>query len=229
VIDHLNLASDPFRNRLLPLTVSAVVACMSLIALVLIVAEGRQANAQADAVERDLRGLRTEAAALRKRAEEVQQTLTPEQLQTLEAAHDIIDRKRFSWSVLLANLEATLPQSVRVARISVRDVEARGGSTRGELELTVVGRTPDDITRMMAEMARTGIFSADLIREGSRTASGESGTEAMLRVYYTPGAGTITLPPIAATARDANVEAAPIAATPAATAATVRATTEAAR
>jgi len=195
VIDHLNLSSEPFRNRVLPWAVSSVVAAVSLVALVLIITEGRQTRAQADTVERDLRGLRTETAVLRRRAEEVTQSLTPEQRLTLDAAHDIIDRKKFSWSQLLANLEATLPPSVRVARIGVRNVEQRGGSTRGELELTVVGRASDDITRMMAGMASTGVFSANLIREAQHTERGEGGTEAMLRVFYTPGAGTISLPP----------------------------------
>lgn len=195
MIDHLNLSSEPFRNRVLPWAVSSVVAAVSLVALVLIITEGRQTRAQADTVERDLRGLRTETAVLRRRAEEVTQSLTPEQRLTLDAAHDIIDRKKFSWSQLLANLEATLPPSVRVARIGVRNVEQRGGSTRGELELTVVGRASDDITRMMAGMASTGVFSANLIREGQHTERGEGGTEAMLRVFYTPGAGTISLPP----------------------------------
>ncbi|MBA3323437.1 MAG: hypothetical protein H0T45_18600 [Pyrinomonadaceae bacterium] len=195
MIDHLNLSSKPFRNRVLPWAVSSVVVAVSLVALVLIVTEGRQTRTQADAVERDLRGLRAEAAVLRQRAAEVTQSLTPEQRLTLDAAHDIIDRKKFSWSQLLANLEATLPPGVRVARIGVRNVEQRGGSTRGELELTVVGRAPDDITRMMAGMASTGVFSANLIREGQHTERGEGGTEAMLRVFYTPGAGTISLPP----------------------------------
>ncbi|MGH9944651.1 MAG: hypothetical protein ACRD9R_20075 [Pyrinomonadaceae bacterium] len=207
MIENLNLASEPFRNRALPWTVSAVVACASLLALVLIAGEGSRTRAQADAVERDLRGLRQERDAIKERDEQVRQTLTEEQRQTLEAAHSIVDRKKFSWSLLLANLEATLPQGVRVSRISVSNVERRGAATRGELELTVVGRTPAEITRMMAGMASTGVFSANLIREGTRTERGEAGTEATLRVFYAPGAGTISLPPVGRSEENTNVAA----------------------
>ncbi|HYY43207.1 MAG TPA: hypothetical protein VE775_10785, partial [Pyrinomonadaceae bacterium] len=85
--------------------------------------------------------------------------------------------------------EGTLPATVRVARIAVRDTRQVNGQTRAELELTVVGRTPADITRMIGEMARAGIFSANLLTQQPRTAKGEPGVEATLRVYYTPSAG----------------------------------------
>ena len=58
MIDQLNLASQPFRNRTLPWTVAIVVASASVVALVLIVGAGRQARAQADRVERDVQDLR---------------------------------------------------------------------------------------------------------------------------------------------------------------------------
>ena len=56
----------------------------------------------------------------------------------------LVDRKRFSWSRLFADLESALPGNVRVTRISVRDVAARGEQTLAELDLTVVSKTPDD-------------------------------------------------------------------------------------
>ena len=189
MIDQLNLASQPFRNRTLPWTVAGIVACASLVALVLIVGAARQAQARADRVEADVRELRQRERDLTAKGEEVKQALTPEQRLVLDAAHEIVDRKNFSWSRLLADLEAVLPSTVRVARISVRDTRQVNGQTRAELELTVVGRTPADITRMIGEMARAGIFSADLLTQTPRTAKGEPGTEAALRIYYTPRRG----------------------------------------
>ncbi|HEX8457524.1 MAG TPA: hypothetical protein VF656_09520 [Pyrinomonadaceae bacterium] len=181
MIENLNLASNPFRNRTLPWTVAAIIACVSVAALIFTVSQYRQTRDRVSIVERDVRGLRTEESSLRARATAVTQSLTPDQLRTLNAAHGIIDRRNFSWSRLLADLESALPQGVRVSRISVRDVAHSGGA---ELELAVVGRTTNDITAMLGTMAQGRIFSADLLTENKS----DKGIESTLRVRYTPGA-----------------------------------------
>lgn len=199
MIDQLNLASQPFRNRALPWTVAVTVSLASVLALLFIISAGREAQARADRVEADMQDLRQREQKLRATAEAVESSLTPEQRLVLAAAHEIVDRKNFSWSRLLADLEATLPSGIRVARIAVRDTRQVNEQTRAELELTVVGRTPTDITRMIGEMARAGIFSAELLTQQPRTAKGEPGIEATLRVYYTPRAGATVRPEADAT------------------------------
>lgn len=194
MIGQLNLASQPFRNRALPWTVATVVALTSVLALVLIVSWGRAAQARAAQADADVQQLRQQQQALQAKAQQVSQSLKPEQKLVLDAAHEIVDRKNFSWSRLLADLEATVPSSVRVARIAVRDTQQTGGQTRAELELTVVGKTPADITQLISDLARTGIFAADLLTQTPRTAKGEPGTEATLRVYYTPRPGASLKP-----------------------------------
>jgi Tfp pilus assembly protein PilN len=186
VIENLNLASDPFRNRTLPWTVAAIVACVSVVALIFTVSQFRQTRDRVSVVERDVRGLRTEEASLRAKATAVTQSLSPDQLRTLEAAHGIIDRRNFSWSRLFADLEASLPQGVRVSRIAVRDVAHSGGA---ELELAVVARSTTDITGMLGTMAQGRIFSADLLTENKS----DKGIESTLRVRYTPGARSTTV------------------------------------
>ncbi len=114
------------------------------------------------------------------------QELSTDQAETLKAAHLLVDRKQFSWSRLLADLEATVPVNVRVTRIRVREVQQRDGQTRSELDLTVISRTPIEVVGMMTEMNRTDIFVADPVAEQTRTDRGQSGTELTLRVYYTP-------------------------------------------
>jgi Tfp pilus assembly protein PilN len=180
VIENLNLASNPFRNRTLPWTVAAIVACVSVAALIFTISQFRQTRDHANIVERDVRGLRTEEASLRAKADAVTQALTPDQLRSLEAAHTLIDRRNFSWSRLFADLEAALPQGVRVSRIAVRDVAHSGGA---ELELAVVARTAADITGMLGTMAQGRTFSADLLTENKS----DKGIESTLRVRYTPG------------------------------------------
>ena len=184
IVSRLNLSSQPFRNRTLPWTVAAVVACVSLIALFFIIAESRRVGAEAAAVERAVVDLRKERSQMQEQAQAVRQSVPPEQLKTLEAAHLLVDRKIFSWSQLFTDLEASLPGDVRVSRITVRDVAQRGGQTRAELEMSVVGRTPGDVTEMMAGMSRTGYFSVLPLSENAKQGRGDIGIEWTLRVTY---------------------------------------------
>lgn len=184
MIARLNLASQPFRNRTLPWVITVVVAGVSLVALFFIMAESRQLQAQSEAVERDVQALRQQRATLQAQAAEIRQAVPPDQLKTLEAANILVDRKRFSWSKLLSDLEAALPSSVRVTRIDVSDASNRGGQIRANLELTVVGRGATDVTRMISEMNRGGVFEVIPLTESPKTGRGESGYEWSLRVAY---------------------------------------------
>ena len=188
MISRLNLASDPFRNRTLPWTVAVVVSAVSLLALAYVLSEYRRAAAEADISERQVAAMRAERKDLERQAEEIRQTIPPEQRQTLEAAHELVSRKGFSWSQLFSDLEDFLPTSVRVSRINVREVSQVGGQTRADLDLTVVGRAPTDVTGMISEMNRAGTFSAVPVTENLRSGRGESGYEWMLRVSYVQSA-----------------------------------------
>jgi hypothetical protein len=74
--------------------------------------------------------------------------------------------------------------SVRVQRINVREVAELGDQTRADLELTVLGRGPTDVTGMITEMNSGGTFNAVPLTENAKTGRGESGYEWVLRVSY---------------------------------------------
>ena len=186
----LNLAGKPFSNRALPWIATILVVCVSLVAFVLIIRATAQANAQSQAVQNDINSLNQQAQAFQKQAEAVRTALTAEQLKTLGSAHELVDRKRFSWSRLLADLESALPGTVRVTRISVREVATRGDQTLAELDLTVVSKAPSTITEMIADMDRAGIFQAELRSQNLQKGRGEGGTEYELSVLYRPRAGS---------------------------------------
>lgn len=190
LIEALNLASNPFRNRVLPWTVTAVVACASLMALVWIVSQHRATVVETERANRELVQAREQTREIRERAEALKREMPPGDLQTLMAAHLLIDRKGFAWSNLFADLESAVPQGVRVTRISVRDVVQVAPDMKiADLGLTVVGRTPSDVTRMIGEMNRVGIFNATPLTEDVQKGQGESGFEWTLRVSYRPRAG----------------------------------------
>jgi len=172
--------------------VSAIIIVISLASLIFIVRATTRANAQASKVETDINGLKRQEFDLRQKALAVKNSLTTEQLQTLSAAHTLVDRKHFSWSRLFADLESALPGNVRVKRIAVRNVTNTGDETVAELELTVVANTPATVTDMIAAMDRVGIFRAELRAQNLQRGRGESGAEYELNVVYRPRAGTPT-------------------------------------
>ncbi|HYJ47146.1 MAG TPA: hypothetical protein VEV81_11095 [Pyrinomonadaceae bacterium] len=185
----LNLASQPFRNRALPWTIAGVITVVSLLALVFLVSRSQNTGRLALDVEREVDIQRSQIGALEKKAEAIKQALTPEQLQTLEAAHGLVDRKRFSWARLFSDLEAAMPGSVRVKRISVRDVGVTNGRTVASLELVVISKNPADAAEMIGEMDRAGVFHAELTEQNLKTERNESGTESTLLVTYQPRGG----------------------------------------
>ena len=182
----LNLASKPFSNRLLPWALSAIILFVSVIGLVVVVRLTTVANSQAQTLQTDINNLRQQEQGLLKNAETVKNQLTPEQQQALPAAHRLVDRRKFSWSRLLVDLEASLPPNVRVSRIAVRDVTTQANQTVAELELAVFTKTPSTITDMISAMHQDGIFQPELRGQTLSKGRGEAGTEYELYVVYRP-------------------------------------------
>lgn len=184
----LNLASKPFSNRLLPWALTAIILFVSVIGLVVVMRLTTVSSSRANALQLDINNLRQQEQELLKDAEAVKNQLTPEQQQAVPAAHQLVDRRKFSWSRLLVDLEASLPSNVRVSRISVRDVTTQANQTVAELELAVFTKNPATITDMISAMHQQGIFQPELRGQTLQKGRGEAGTEYELVVVYRPRA-----------------------------------------
>lgn len=184
MIARLNLAGRPFRNRTLPWAAAVVVSLVSLIALVLTLAEYRRVNAESELAGRRIAVFVKERDELQAEAEAIRESLPENDRRTLEAAHALVERKQFSWAQLFTDLESALPSGVRISSIAVRDVSRFGELTRADLDLTVVGRSSADVTGMINEMNRGGTFNAVPLTERRGEGRGESGAEWNLRVGY---------------------------------------------
>ena len=180
----LNLASKPFSNRILPWALTAIILFVSLIGLILVVRLTTTAKAEADKAQIDINKLKQEEHSLMKEAETLKAAFTADQQQALPAAHLLVDRKLFSWSRLLADLEASLPNNVRVSRISVQDVTRDSNQTVAQLELAVFTKNPSTISDMIAAMHREGIFYLELRNQNLQKGRGEAGTEYEFSVVY---------------------------------------------
>ena len=185
----LNLSSNPFRNRFLPWTVTALVAVSSVAALLFIAQSTFQTNAKIVATERDVADLRKQTQTLNQEAKAIETALTPDQKRDLKYAHALVDRKRFSWSRLFADLEASLPGEIKVTRILVKGVTMEGDRPAADLDLVEASKTPANVTQMIEDMQSQGVFQAELISQNPQRGRGEVGSEYELNVHYVPRAG----------------------------------------
>jgi Tfp pilus assembly protein PilN len=189
VNNSLNLASKPFSNRLLPWALTAIILFVSLIGLILVMRLTTNANAEAKRLEAENTALKQREQSLLEAAKTVKASFTGDQQQALPAAHQLVDRKLFSWSRLLADLEASLPGSTKVSRIAVRDVTTYSNQTLAQLDLAVFAKSATTINDMIASMHEQGIFQLELRNQNLQKGRGESGTEYEFYVVYRPRPG----------------------------------------
>jgi len=201
----LNVATKPFANRALPWIITVALVTFSLVVLAFFARATTEANAKAASVQQEIVSLNQKEQLILKDAEAVKNSLTRDQLQSLKSAHELVDRKRFSWSRLFADLEGVLPDEVRVSRIAVRQVNTVGGRTVAALELAVVAKSPNIVTDMIANMDKQGIFKAELNNQNLQKGKGESGSEYELKVQYTPSSGFASVDQPARAAIDRSI------------------------
>lgn len=162
---------------------------VSLIGLLIVVQLTTSAKNEAALVQAQITQLKQREHTMMEAAKQVQQSFTPDQQQALPAAHMLVDRKSFSWSRLLADLESSLPPNVKVSRIAVRDVTRQGGQTVAQLDLAVFSKNPSTIHDMIRAMHQEGIFLAEIRDQNLQKGRGETGTEYELAVIYRARAG----------------------------------------
>jgi len=186
VNNSLNLASKPFSNRIVPWVVAALVLFVSLIGLVVVVRLTTTTRAEANRLDAQIAQLKQQEQILLNAAKQVENSFTADQQQALPAAHKLVDRKGFSWSRLLVDLESSLPDKVKVSRIAVREVNKQGDQTIAQLDLAVFAKDAATISDMISSMHDEGIFEAEIRNQNLQKGRGEAGTEYELFVVYRP-------------------------------------------
>ena len=180
----LNLASKPFSNRIVPWVLTALILFVSLIGLIVVVRLTTNARSEAEVTQAKINELKKQEQTLLEAAKHVQNSFTPDQQQALPAAHALVDRKGFSWSRLLADLETSLPNNIKVSRIAVREVNRQANQTVAQLDLSVFTKTPSTISEWIGQLHQEGIFEAELRNQQLQKGRGEAGTEYELFVIY---------------------------------------------
>jgi len=184
VNNSLNLASRPFSNRIVPWALTVIILFVSFIGLLIVVQLTTTSRREAALVQGQITQLKQREQVLMEAANQVRQSFTPEQQQAIPAAHALIDRKSFSWSRLLTDLESSLPANVKVSRIAVREVSRQADQTIAQLDLAVFAKNPSAIDEMIRTMHQEGVFFAEIRSQNLQKGRGEAGTEYELAVTY---------------------------------------------
>jgi Tfp pilus assembly protein PilN len=161
-----------------------MVLFVSLIGLVIVVRLTTTTRREADRMQAEINELKRQEQGLLDTAKQVQNSLTAEQQQALPAAHQLVDRKGFSWSRFLTDLESAMPDKVKVTRIAVREVNKQGNQTIAQLDLAVFAKDAAIISDMISSMHQEGIFEAEIRNQNLQKGRGEVGTEYELFVIY---------------------------------------------
>ena len=179
-----NLSTRPFYNErgihgLLGLTALLVVAftIFNVTHIVLSSRQQSQSSSRADAAE-------ARAEQLRARAAQARQALNTKQLEDISKAarevNGIIDQRLFSWTDLLNRLSSTLPEHVRIVALRPR-LERDDTVT---VQMTVNGRSVEDVALFIKNLEETPAFSNVFAREDSTTEDGL--VQAVLEGKYEP-------------------------------------------
>lgn len=186
ILTDLNLATRPFRNRVLPyLTAALLAGAAALLVVVCLIWLKQNSDVNKIQAER-INTANTEIARLKGEGEKVQQQLTPEQKAILSASQRLVANKQFGWSRLFADLESVLPGSVSASRIVVNNIYNDGAKIKADLELAVLSRDYASVDTLIRNMQNTGLFQPELRGQDLQKSDRLTYSEFTFRVIYTP-------------------------------------------
>ncbi len=194
MITKLNLATYPFRNRVLPYLAASLLLAAAAVVGVYCLAVLNDNNKKNELLLSAIQERQTEIARLKGEGEKVQQLLSPEQKALLSASHKLVSNKTFGWSRLFADIESILPGSVSASRIAVENVFQDGDRIKAELEFAVISKDYPAVMAMIENMNNSGIFQAELRGQDLEKNERITFTEYTFHLVYTPGYGYATTP-----------------------------------
>jgi len=181
-----NLSTRPFYNEraVRALLLAALLAILALTAFNVwwaLSLRGEEQRLSARATE-----ARARAGQLREEARRMTAQIDPRQMDAVanaaSEANDVIAQRAFSWTALLGDLEATLPDNVRVTSVQPR---AENGVIR--VALSVEAASAEALAIFMDALEERGTFS-NVLPQGESIS--EDGIEAGIDATYTaPDAG----------------------------------------
>jgi type IV pilus assembly protein PilN len=179
-----NLATRPFYNERAVHMWLIVVALLVLAATVFnvmrVLQYSRSDTRLATQASRD----EARAADLRRQATRLRASVDPKKIEfkSSEArlANELIDRRTFSWTELLNQFEATLPDQVRILSVHPKVDKDRSIV----ITINVTARDIEDINQFLENLEKTGAFARVISHEEHPNDRGEF--DAQIETRYVP-------------------------------------------
>ena len=188
-----NLATRPFYNeRAVRWGIAAAVVLAAAFTAynVLQIAE---LNARNEEMSQRAQEAERRQAEYTRQAQTIRQALNTVEMQAVQQsaqeANALIGRRVFSWTDLFNQFERTLPPDVRIIAVEPQ-VDDEG---RMLIAVTVLSRSPEDLSEFMDQLETTGRFREVLNRQD--TVTDEGLTRSVLQGYYEPPAVVPTSAP----------------------------------
>ena len=194
MINKLNLATHPFRNRNFPYLLALFLLAISLAGALLEFATLRKNSNENNATVAEIKILEDDINRLNGEGKKIQQQLTPDQQNLLIAANKLVANKTFVWSRLFSDLESVMPDKVSASRIVVRNVYNDGNQIRAELEFAVLSWDYPSVMNMIDQMNNSGLFQAELRGQDLQKSNHTTYSEYTLRLIYSPNRGSSAQP-----------------------------------
>jgi hypothetical protein len=193
----VNLSSRPFRDRrLFWLGVLLIFLLASLLGMRTL-STITDLDDQIAELQPKVKKLEEEAKVAEK-SPDIVQSLSPDQTLSMLVADELIQRKSFSWTQLLAQIEQRIPSTVRVRKITINKINAQNVARNDSLiqasntprkvllSLDVTGKNASEVLKMMETFNNSGIF---LLKPKKQSAlEGTEEVEFDFDVEYSPSA-----------------------------------------
>jgi Tfp pilus assembly protein PilN len=152
--------------------------------------EYQKVSSQTKNVKAEINEIEPKLNQIKADSEKIRQSLNPEQQVLLRSAHNLVDRRRFSWSRLFSDLESVLPGNVSVSHVGIRDVvDQGGGKMLAELDFSVMSKDYQSVVNMLNEMNNSGKFQSVELRAQDLQPDKGNLTEYSMQLRYLPSAG----------------------------------------
>ena len=164
-----NLATRPFYNvRLVRLGLAAAAAVLVALSVTILV-QALSLREQEQVLTARATQAQEEASRLLREAAEARARVNPDEMAVISAAaaeaNEVIEQRAFSWSRLLAHIEATLPDDVRVSAI-----EPAIETDAVTVMFTVESKSAEALSTFVTALEGEGTFR-DVLPVSQRTAN----------------------------------------------------------
>jgi hypothetical protein len=189
----INLAKEPFTNHSLYWVVLAAAYVVATVALLAVLAKAGDVGAETEVKRAEIARQEAQVKELEGLINNFVETesrtvFLPQDRVALDDARKLINRKAFSWSKLLSELEPYVPANSKVTDIALVSMAGEGADRVVSLSISCRAKDVEQLSVMLANFDRSGgRFLADPVQNGPANDSDEF--EFTVSVRYKPGGG----------------------------------------